>query len=69
MELTATATENRTVAGGVAWSCQGTTCVAGKGTSRPLRMCRELQRSLGDVAAFTADGEALEAADLARCNA
>lgn len=67
-ELAAPASENRTVAGGVAWSCQGTTCVAGKGTSRPIRMCRELQRSMGDVTAFTAKGEALEADDLARCN-
>ncbi|OBX18756.1 hypothetical protein A9995_09265 [Erythrobacter sp. QSSC1-22B] len=67
-ELAAPASSNRTVAGGVAWSCQGTTCVAGKGTSRPLRMCRELQRSMGDITAFTANGETLDAEKLARCN-
>ncbi|MBU0670474.1 MAG: hypothetical protein KJ703_01090 [Alphaproteobacteria bacterium] len=67
-QLAAPASESRAIAGGVAWSCQGTTCVANKGTSRPLRVCRELQREVGEVTAFTANGEALEAEDLARCN-
>lgn len=67
-ELTAPASETRAIAGGVAWSCKGTTCVAGKGTSRPMRVCRELQREMGEVKAFTAKGEELEADKLARCN-
>lgn len=67
-ELTQPATERTVIAGGVAWTCEGTTCVAGKGTSRPLRVCRELQRDVGEVASFTAKGEALEADKLARCN-
>ena len=67
-ELAAPASDSRAVAGGVAWSCQGTTCVANKGTSRPMRICRELQREMGEVTAFTANGEALEADKLARCN-
>ena len=57
-----------TVAGGVAWACKGTSCRAQKGTSRPLRVCRELQREHGEIASFTADGEALEADELAKCN-
>ena len=57
-----------TVAGGVAWACEGTTCVARKGSSRPLRMCRELQREHGEIAAFVADEKALEADKLAQCN-
>ncbi len=57
-----------TIAGGVAWACKGTTCVAQKGNSRPLRVCRELQREHGEIAAFTANDEALEADKLAKCN-
>lgn len=67
-ELSQPATERTVIAGGVAWTCQDTTCVAPKGTSRPLRVCRELQRDAGDVVAFTAKGEALEADKLAKCN-
>ncbi|MBX7460184.1 CC_3452 family protein [Qipengyuania huizhouensis] len=67
-ELSQPATERTVIAGGVAWTCRGTTCVAPKGTSRPLRVCRELQRDTGEVVAFTAKGEALEADKLAKCN-
>lgn len=67
-ELAQPATERTVIAGGVAWSCEGTKCVAPKGTSRPLRVCRELQRGAGDVVAFTAKGEALEEDKLAKCN-
>lgn len=62
------ADENRAIAGGVVWACDGSTCVASKGTSRPTRVCRGLAREFGEITAFTADGEALEEADLARCN-
>lgn len=57
-----------TVAGGVAWQCQGTTCVATKSNSRPLRVCRELQREHGEIASFVAKDEKLDADALARCN-
>lgn len=67
-ELATPAGESRTVAGGVAWSCEGTTCVAAKGNSRPLRMCRGIQREFGEVVSFTAKGEALEEDKLASCN-
>lgn len=67
-ELATPAEENRTVAGGVAWSCQGTTCVAGKGNSRPLRICRSIQREFGDVTSFTSKGEELADDKLAACN-
>ena len=67
-ELVAPAAEARAVAGGVAWFCKGTTCVAGKGTSRPVRVCRSLAKEVGSVASFTAKGEALDDAALANCN-
>jgi len=57
-----------TVAAGVAWNCQGTTCVAQKANSRPLRVCRELQREHGEITAFTARNEALDSDKLAKCN-
>jgi len=46
--LAAPTDENRAVAGGVAWACEGTTCVANKGTSRPSRICRGLAREMGE---------------------
>jgi hypothetical protein len=67
-ELVQPTEETRTVASGVAWRCDGSTCAAPKAASRPLRVCRELQRKVGPVASFTAHGEALDAEDLARCN-
>lgn len=66
--LAAPTDESRAVAGGVAWACKGTTCVANKGSSRPMRICRGLARELGEVASFTAKGKALEDGKLAKCN-
>lgn len=67
-ELAQPASQQRVVAGDLVWSCDGTSCVANKGASRPLRVCREVNRKLGEVATFTAKGEALPAEDLAKCN-
>lgn len=67
-ELAAPADEARAVAGGVAWSCKGTTCVAGKGTSRPLRICRGLHREFGEVVSFTSKGKELAQERLEKCN-
>lgn len=67
-ELATPASEGRAVSTGVAWSCEGTDCRAGKGTSRPLRICRGLSREFGEVVSFTADGKELDEAKLAQCN-
>lgn len=67
-ELVQPASDARIIAGDLVWACEGTSCVAKKGTSRPLRICREVNRKLGEVASFTAKGEALPAEDLAKCN-
>ncbi len=67
--LSAAPSAPRTVAGGVVWSCEGTSCSAPRGTSRPSVICGRLVRELGPVASFTANGEALDAEALARCNA
>ena len=62
------ASDNRAVAKGVAWTCQGTVCVANKGSSRPMRVCRGLSREFGEVMSFTAKGEELSEEKLAKCN-
>ena len=67
-ELAQPAQQSRVIAGDLVWACEGTSCVAKKGTSRPLRICREVNRKLGEIASFTAKGEALPAEDLAKCN-
>ena len=67
--LTAPAAESRFVAGGVAWTCEGTTCVANKASARPLRICRGLNRKSGEIADFKVLGQRLEAEELAKCNA
>ena len=67
-ELATPAGDDRAVAGGVAWACKDNKCVAAKGTSRPMRICRGLAREFGEVTSFTAKGKALEADKLAKCN-
>lgn len=66
--LAAPASESRFVAGGVAWTCEGTTCVAGKASARPLRICRGLSRKSGEIANFKVLGQPIEAEELAKCN-
>jgi hypothetical protein len=68
VELAQPTSETKAIAGGVAFRCKGATCVASKGKSRPIRVCRELQRKVGSIASFTAKGEALAEDKLARCN-
>ena len=67
-EIAAPATAPRMAAGGVAWTCEGTSCVAPRSTARPLRICRELKRKTGAITQFTVNGAPLAAEELARCN-
>ncbi|TCJ39748.1 hypothetical protein [Parafrankia sp. BMG5.11] len=68
-ELAAPAAKASAISGGVAWKCAETECAAGKGTSRPAIVCARLVKAVGPVNTFTAGGKALDAEDLARCNA
>jgi hypothetical protein len=68
VELATPAAERTNVIGGLAWQCQGTTCTAAKGGSRPVVVCQRVSRELGEVTAFAAAGETLPAEDLVRCN-
>jgi hypothetical protein len=56
------------IVGGVAWKCADAGCVAAKGTSRVEVVCGRLARKLGAVSRFSAAGEALDPARLAKCN-
>jgi hypothetical protein len=67
-ELTQPAENGRVIAGGVLWMCEGTQCFAGKGTGRPVVMCKRLAEAASPVASFSFGGEALGADDLAQCN-
>ena len=66
--LAAPVAADTAVVGGVAWACEGNTCVAGKAAARPLRVCRSLNRKFGEVATFKVLGEPIEAEELAKCN-
>ena len=57
-----------TIVSDVAFKCEGTTCRGSQGTSRAEIVCARVARKLGEVASFTAKGEALDAERLAKCN-
>lgn len=67
-ELANPAPKAKFVARDVVWACDGANCAAGRGTSRPQLMCASLAKQAGQVKSFTANGVALAAEELARCN-
>ncbi|MFB0612396.1 CC_3452 family protein [Aurantiacibacter poecillastricola] len=68
VQLAAEASETRVIAGGVMFSCEGTTCTGPRSNHRALRVCSELRRKAGPVTSFTANGSPLPEEQLARCN-
>lgn len=67
-ELAQPASAGRFVARDVVWLCEGTRCSAPRGTSRPAIMCAALVKKTGPLTGFVANGKALEADELTRCN-
>ncbi len=67
-DLSAPAQKARFVSRGVVWICEGTSCTAPRGTSRPAIMCAALAKETGTLTSFAAEGKLFDAADLARCN-
>jgi len=59
---------NRIVGKDISWSCNGGTCQGSTETSRPLIICQDLARRTGRLESFAADGHALSAAELDKCN-
>jgi hypothetical protein len=59
-----------TIIDSAAWHCQAGACAASGGASQPaLRACKRVVVHLGAVTAFTWQGTALTADQLAACNA
>ncbi|CAN7605037.1 hypothetical protein LJR225_004581 [Phenylobacterium sp. LjRoot225] len=60
----------RPIAGEAVFVCEADTCSAATPTSatNSVPSCRELARRVGALASFGADGAALDAEGLARCN-
>lgn len=68
-QLAAPLTGSKTeVQNDVAWKCAGDTCKGNLGTSRAEIACARLVKKFGEVTAFAARGEALDAEGLAKCN-
>ncbi len=59
----------RTVVRGAMFMCDGTSCLGSKANSRPNIVCASFVREFGAASSFIADGKALDAEALAKCNA
>lgn len=53
----------------IVWNCGPAACQGATEESRPLVLCQSLAKRVGRIDSFLADGRALAAADLDRCNA
>lgn len=53
----------------ISWTCGAGGCLGSTETSRPLVICQDLAKRAGRLESFTADGLALSAAELDKCNA
>lgn len=52
----------------IRWSCAGGSCRGTTELSRPVVLCQDLAKKAGRIDSFIADGRALAADDLAKCN-
>jgi hypothetical protein len=52
----------------ISWTCAGGSCRGSTEASRPLVLCQDLAKHAGRIESFTADGQALSAEQLAKCN-
>lgn len=53
---------------GVVWNCAGGSCAGTQSGSRAVIVCGRLAHRVGEIAGFTAGGDALGADELAACN-
>lgn len=60
--------EAKITAKDVRWSCANGSCRGSTDLSRPLVICQDLAKKAGRIDSFVADGRALGADDLAKCN-
>lgn len=66
--LAAAPSETKLVTRSTIWTCNGTTCIAAKATSRDQVMCELVARQAGQLTAFTANGTTFDAEALSKCN-
>ena len=52
----------------ISWACAGGTCRGSTEESRPLILCQDLAKRAGRLESFVADGAALPADQLDKCN-
>ena len=62
------AANGRVITRTASWACTAAGCTARTDASRPVVVCQGLAKEVGKLDAFTADGRALAADDLAKCN-
>ena len=67
-QLVSTPTAARLVVRDLLWRCAAGGCVSGKSNSRPAIDCAALAREAGEVRSFIAEGRALSADELEKCN-
>lgn len=66
----AKAPASRTIIDGATWQCEGASCTASGGANQPAaRACRRVVARFGTVSAFSYKGVALNAEQIAACNA
>ena len=53
----------------ISWTCGPEGCKGSTDASRPLVICQDLAKRAGRIESFTANGQALSAAELDKCNA
>ena len=62
-------TTERFVTRDITWNCGPAACQGSTQESRPLVLCQSLAKRAGKLDSFLVDGRALNAAELASCNA
>lgn len=52
----------------ISWTCSADSCRGSTEASRPVIICEDLAKRAGRIESFSADGQALTAEQLAKCN-
>lgn len=61
-------TEAKIIGKDIRWTCADGACRGATELSRPVVLCQDLAKKAGRIDSFIADGRALTADDLAKCN-
>jgi len=62
-------TSARFIARDIVWNCGPAACQGATDNGRPVVLCQSLAKRAGRIDSFVANGQALAAAELERCNA